>query len=175
MLLVPINVFGAELPGTAERLAWHDGAWFMNEYVSYLVMLPLVIAFIAWPIAAGVAAWRRRAGKAAATSGSRWVLAVAATFALVWVLYGFGFVARSVRQLSSGEGLVLGVTTQMRAVSLLAWVLAALAVAIVVGAIAAWRRGWWDIPRRGLISIYAVVALLVVAFLVRWNYLPPVF
>lgn len=177
MLLVPINAYGAELPGTAEQLAWHDGAWFMNEYVSYLVMLPLIVAFIAWPLAAGIAAWRRRrrGEPAARQPQSIWLLAGMTTFALLWTWYGFGFVARSVRQLSSGEGLVLGVSPQMRAMSMLAWLLAALAFAMVAGAIVAWRRGWWDVPRRGLISLYAVLSLLVVSFLVRWNYLPPVF
>ena len=66
-------------------------------------------------------------------------------------------------------------TSQMRALALVPWLLAGLSVAILVGAVAAWRRGWWDLPRRILLSAFVVCALLVVTFLVRWNYLPPAF
>ena len=178
LLAAPMSVFGAELPATFERRAWHDRAYFMNEYVSYLIMTPLLVMFVAWPAAAGIAAWRRRRRGETAPPYEQWsnrTLDAAMFFALLWPIYGFGFVARSVRMLEGASGLVYGVSPGMRAFSLVSWLLAALAIAILAGAVASWRRGWWDVARRSLISIVALAAVLAVAFLVRWNYLPAVF
>jgi hypothetical protein len=54
-------------------------------------------------------------------------------------------------------------------------VMAALAALLVVLSAASWRRGWWDVGRRGLMTVFVVGAVATVVFLVRWNYLPAVF
>ena len=132
-LFAPVPVFGAELPGALERLAWHDAPFFMNEYLSWLLAGPLL------------------------------------------ALFGFGFVARSVRMFERLDGLVFGVPSDLRALALVPWVMAGLAVVVVTCAVVAWPRRWWDPVRRGLYAAVALGAVLTLAFLVRWNYLPVVF
>jgi CubicO group peptidase (beta-lactamase class C family) len=176
-LAAPIPIFGAEMPAVLERRSPYDSAYFMNELVSWLAMLPLIIMALLWPLAWGVAAWGRK--KAGLTPRrSRWtapLLAAAVAFTALWLWFGFGFIARSVRMFESGTGIVYGVSPQMRAFALVPWLLAALAAAVLAGAVVSWRRGWWDWPRRMLLSAFAVCALCVVTFLARWNYLPPTF
>jgi CubicO group peptidase (beta-lactamase class C family) len=176
-LAASIPIFGAEMPVTLERRAFHDGAYFMNEYVSWLIMLPLLIAAVAWPAMAGVAGWRRRRSGAVAARGwyQRPVVATMVAFTGTWVWFGFGFIARSVRMGETATGIVFGMTPQWRAFAMLSWVLALLAVALCIAAAAAWRRRWWDWPRRLLLSVFAACALCVLSFLVRWNYLPAAF
>ena len=50
-----------------------------------------------------------------------------------------------------------------------------LAFLMVLAAIASWLARWWDILRRSLYVLVTVGAVLTIAFLLRWNYLPPVF
>jgi hypothetical protein len=47
LLAAPLPVFGAELPATLEPRSWQEGAHFMNEYVSWLLLGPLII-LAAW-------------------------------------------------------------------------------------------------------------------------------
>ena len=176
-LVAPVPVFGAELPGVLERRAWHDGAHFMNEYISWLVLVPLILLAVPWPVCAWIAWRRRRAGGAAGapTRAPRLVLDCAWLFALVWPAFAFGFIATSVRMFERATGLVYGVPAWMRVAGQAPWALALLAVVISAGAIASWRGGWWDPVRRAALSGVAVTAILTIAFLIRWNYLPVVF
>jgi len=134
--------------------------------------------FVAWPLTAAIVWWgRRRAGRAAVNAG-RWpwiAFGAAVPFNLLWALFGFGFVARSVRMFERVEGLVFGVPSNLRALALVPWLMAGLVVVVVICAVVAWPRRWWDPVRRGLYAAIALTAVLTVAFLVRWNYLPVVF
>ena len=67
-----------------------------------------------------------------------------------------------------------GMTPGMRLLLQLPYALGLLATFVVGFAIIAWRSGYWGPARRAYYSLFALMALLVVAFLVRWNYLPPV-
>ena len=178
LLAAPIPVFGAELPATLERRAWHDGAHFMNEYVSWLLLGPM-IALGAWgAITLGVWWWRRRRATGAPIRDGRWPAAAgwaALAFILLWLWFGFGFIARSTRMFGEGTGLVLGVSAGMRAMAAIPVVMTLLAALLVALCLRAWRRRWWDAPRRALMSVYVVGALVTLAFLIRWNYLPAVF
>jgi len=53
--------------------------------------------------------------------------------------------------------------------------MAGLAALLTMLTATAWRRRWWDLPRRSLMSVFVVGALAAIAFLIRWNYLPAVF
>jgi CubicO group peptidase (beta-lactamase class C family) len=175
-LFAPVPVFGAELPGAFERLAWHDAPSFMNEYTSWLLLGAWIVLGL-WPVAAGVAwvmARRRGVRLAPGPFGARWLgLGSAVAFNALWATFGFLFVARSVRMLSQSTGLVYGVDSQMAGLSRIPYVLAPLGAVIVASAVYGWKRGLWDLPRRMAYSLLAIAAVLVLAFLVRWNYLPP--
>jgi CubicO group peptidase (beta-lactamase class C family) len=178
LLAAPIPVFGAELPATLERRSWYDGAHFMNEYVSWLLLGPMIV-LAAWGVVSlGLWWWRRRRASGSVAAGGRLPAAtawIALAFIALWLWFGFGFVARSTRMFGNGTGLVLGVSAGMRAMAVIPLVMAALAALLVVLSVASWRRGWWDVGRRGLMTIYVVGALATIAFLIRWNYLPVVF
>jgi CubicO group peptidase (beta-lactamase class C family) len=172
-LFAPIPVFGSELPAAFERLAWHDAPYFMNEYTSWLLLGGWILLLGVWPLIATIS-WlrRRRAGTPAPARGPRAVLVALLLFNALWTTFGFLFVARSVRMLSQATGLVYGVSADMRLLALIPYALAIVTVTIIVAAVQAWRRRDWDFGRRAALSLLAVNAVLVVAFLVRWNYLP---
>ncbi len=50
------------------------------------------------------------------------------------------------------------------------------AIAVVLAALVvlSWWQRWWDVLRRGLMTSIAVGALMTVALLIQWNYLPAV-
>ena len=178
LLAAPIPVFGAELPATLERRAWHDGAHFMNEYVSWLLLGPL-IALAAWgAVTLGVWWWRRRHASVSRSAEGRLPIVTAwaaLAFIALWLWFGFGFIARSTRMFGNGTGLVLGVSAGMRAMTMIPFVMVVLAAFLVGWCVMSWRRRWWDVARRCLMSVYVVGALATIAFLIRWNYLPSVF
>lgn len=176
-LFAPVPVFGAELPAAFERLPWYGAPHFVNEYVSWLLLVPVIVVAAAWPLAIAVAWFRRRRGAVLAPPGSRrgrWVaLGAAYAFLALWAVFGFLFVARSLRELSQSRGIVHGLSATDYALSLLPVVLALLALQILIFAARAWMLRRWDATRRVLYTLVAVHAVLVLAFLIRWNYLPP--
>ena len=178
LLIAPIPFFGAEIPGVLERRPWHDGAHFMNEYVSWLVLGPLIILVGVWPLVAGIQWWRRRHRRLQSVRPGRaelLALGAAAALNVIWIAFGFGFIARTVRMLERATGIVYGVTPAFRAAAVVPWMLAVLAAMMIASAVRAWVRRSWDWPRRSLYSLLAIGAVMVVAFLVRWNYLPMTF
>ncbi len=169
--------FGADFPAAFERRYWYDDAGVKNEYVSYLLGLPLILMFLVWPVTAAVAAWwgrRRNRARRNATTGSRTAVILAVIFSVLFTWFGFGFVARSTRMLESATGIVTGMTPGMRRLLQLPYALGLLAAFVLGFAVIAWRRRYWGPIRRAYYTAFAMMALLVVAFLVRWNYLPPV-
>jgi CubicO group peptidase (beta-lactamase class C family) len=176
-MFAPLPFFGADFPAAFERRRWYDDARFKNEYVSYLLGVPLIVMLIAWPLTAAGGAWwekRRRGALLPTVAGSRVGIAMALLFSVLFALFGFGFVARSNAMLQSATGITTGMTPGMRALLQLPYVLALLAALLVVFAAVAWRRCYWGPVRRTYYTLIAALAILVVAFLVRWNYLPPV-
>jgi hypothetical protein len=176
-LVAPVPFFGAEVPGVLERRHWYEGAHFLNEYVSWILLGPMII-LVVWPVAMLGAWWLRRRRGASAPPRSipaRYALGAGVLFNVIWVAFGFGFIARSVRMFERATGLVFGVTGQMQALSALPWLMALTAAVIVTGAVMSFRRAWWDPVRRILYSGVALGAILTIAFLIRWNYLPVTF
>jgi hypothetical protein len=175
-LAAPIPFFGAEIPGVLERQPWYEGAHFMNEYISWLLLGPLLILVAVWPLALAGAWWLRRRRDRASTDGARaerrTALAVALAFNGLWTAFGFLVIAKSARMFERASGIVFGVTTSFRAAAVVPWLLAGLAAFMVVAAIRAWSHKLWDPARRTLYGLTTIGALLVIAFLVRWNYLP---
>jgi CubicO group peptidase (beta-lactamase class C family) len=175
-LAAPIPVFGAELPGVLERQSWHDGAHFMNEYVSWLLLTPLIGLVVVWPIAVGGAWWYRRRrgiqGERRTVGATRSALGLALVFNALWITFGFLVIAKSARMLERATGIVYGVTPFFRPAPVVPWILGFLAAAMLVAAARAWQQRFWDPARRTLYSLLVVSAVMTMAFLVRWNYLP---
>jgi CubicO group peptidase (beta-lactamase class C family) len=178
-LIAPIAVFGSELTGTMERRSWHERAHFMNEYSSWLLLVPLIVMFVIWP-ALGIRAWwreRRASPRESRKYQRRTQAAVGAAilFTIFWAFFGFDFVAASTRMIENANGIVYAVPEEFRTAAYVPWVMAVLAFMMAVGALAAWLSRWWDPLRRTLYTVVTVCAVLTVVFLLRWNYLPAVF
>lgn len=178
-LIAPIAVFGSELTGTMERRAWHERAHFMNEYASWLLMVPLIVMFVVWPALAIRSWWRER--RASPRESRKYLrrtqaaVGAAILFTVFWAFFGFDFVARSTRMIENASGLVYGVPEEFRTEAFIPWVIVVLALMMVLAALAAWPGRWWDLLRRSLYTVVTICAVLTVVFLFRWNYLPPVF
>lgn len=167
---------GAELPGAFERVPWYEGAYFLNEYVSALLGLPLLVLG-AWGLFAAVRFWwRRRRGLVGATGPVRRVplaaVLVAVVAAAAFLVFGFGFVAAATRDLGRGQGIAYGMTGQSLLLLRLAWPVALAAVPIGWWAVTAWRRRWWGVVDRVAYSLLAVLAIGQAHFLVWWGYVP---
>ncbi|HKG94153.1 MAG TPA: serine hydrolase domain-containing protein [Gemmatimonadaceae bacterium] len=179
------SFFGSEFPGAFERLAWYDAPHFVNELLSWAFMIPLLVLAIAWPATAGVVTlWKRRRRRDAyrTTSGSAGAPSVlrrdrvvaigaAAAFAALTLAFGFGFLARSVRLLENAE-LLYGLTPAMRVLAWAPWAIVALAIGLCVLSVRAWRKRYWSLAGRLYFVAIALDALVMVAVLVRWSYLP---
>jgi CubicO group peptidase (beta-lactamase class C family) len=177
-LFTGVPTGGAELPGAFERVPWYEGAHFLNEYVSYLLAVPPAGALL-WGVIAAVRWARRRRqlrpGPTRSIAGGRgpWLpIAAAVAAQLGFLVFGFGFVARSTRQLGRNEGIVLGMDDASLLLLRLAWPVALAAVPIAVWAILAWRRRWWSGVGRVAYSVLALGALAAAHFLIWFNYLP---
>jgi len=174
-----LSFFGTRFPAAYERLAWYDEPHFLNELLSYVVIIPL-LALIVWPVAAGIV-WlvrhrTRLVTKLRPTPSAGWrrgAVAAAVAFTVLAVWFGFGFIAASNRAAERGGGeIVYGLPPMMR---ILAWAplaMAFLAAILVATAILAWRRRWWSIPGLLIFTTISVNALVFVAILVHWGYFP---
>ena len=179
------SFFGSEFPGAFERLAWYDTPSFMNELLSWAFMLPLLVLVVLWPATAGVQALVRRAkrqgppppapppapGAESRRRWQRWAIGAAAAFAVATVAFGFGFLARSVRLLETAE-LLYGLPAGMKALAWTPFLIVALAVALCILSVRAWRKRYWGLAGRLYFVAIALDAVVMVAVLVRWGYLP---
>ncbi len=178
-LIAPISLFGSEFTRTMERRPWHDGPRFMDRYVSALLIAPLLLVFVAWPVAMFLSWRRRRAIDPDAPQKRRlraqMALGLAILFTIFWAFFGFDLIVASRRMIEQSNGLVYGVPEEFQTLTFMPWVLAVLAFLMVLSAIASWPARWWNVLRRILYALVTVCAVLTIAFLFRWNYLPPVF
>jgi CubicO group peptidase (beta-lactamase class C family) len=174
---------GAELPGAFERVPWYEAPYFLNEYASALLGLPLIVLAV-WGLVAGARAWwrRRRPGVANAIGLARVdgvdrqqrVVAIVVVVVAVaaFVTFGFGFVAAATRDLGRGQGIAYGMTGKDLVLLRLAWPIALAAVPIVWWAIVAWQRRWWSGFGRLCYSALAILAAAQAHFLIWWGYVP---
>ncbi|NOT09694.1 MAG: beta-lactamase family protein [Gemmatimonadales bacterium] len=173
-LYAGVPVGGASFPGAFARLPWYGTPPFVNEYISWLVLFPLLLLPV-WGLARLIRRWRRRRAAGTVTPGSIPVrLAVALTLvtSAAFLLFGFGFVARSNRELGSGGPLLYGPSEGFLRLSHLPPILALFGAGMVVLAVMLWwRRSGTTIDRLGQ-SAVAIWAALMAHFLVVWDYLP---
>ena len=80
---------------------------------------------------------------------------------------------RSLRMLESSTGIVYGMTSEMRTLAVIPYLLVPLGLAVILFAWRAWRNRYWGYLRRACYSTLSVAVVMVLGFLVRWNYLPP--
>jgi hypothetical protein len=165
---------GAELPGAFERVPWYEGAWFLNEYISALLGLPLIILALWSLVSIGQWLWRRRRHGVARAVPRLAVVAilVAVMASAMFLVFGFGFIAVGTRDLARSQGMAFGMTAGNIALLRLAWPLAAALLALPVFALHAWRRRWWSTFGRVCYSMLALLAIGTVHFLLWWQYIP---
>lgn len=174
-LFRPSDVYGAGLPAAYELRPWYRTPSFVNEYVSWLLGVPILLMVFAWPVLAAVDVYlRRRRGKESrGFESSRMGVTLSATLAVAFFTwFGFAFVARSNRLLETGE-LFYGMPGSL---SRLAWI--PFAHAILTGLLVLlvptiWKGRWWGVSRRIAFTLIVGALLLQVSFLRSWNYLPP--
>ena len=108
-----------------------------------------------------------------ASAGRRrvWAIAAAVAFAALTLLFGFGFLVRSIRMLENTE-LMYGVPAGIRALAWTPFAIVALAAVLCVLSVRAWRKRYWSLAGRLYFVAIALDAVVMVAVLARWNYLP---
>lgn len=175
-LYTSMPVGGSELPAAYERVPWFEGTYFLNEYASALLGLPIVV-LIAWlVVTAGLWAWRRRRGRRPATSPANGTavaaiaISVGAIAAFTW--FGFAIVAGGTRDLARTQGMAFGMTTAHVALLRLAWPIAFAALPITFFAWRAWRERWWNVFGRIAYSALALLSVATTHFLAWWQYIP---
>ena len=176
-LFAGVPAFGALMPGALERRAWYDDPGIMNEFLSFLVGVPLIILLLLWPLT-GLASnlVRRWKGGAAhpPVPGTKLAFGLALLFSLLHGVFTFAGVARSLRMLAASNGITYGMTADMALILSLPYAMAPLGVAVIWCSWVAWRKRYWDAVRRAYYSVVALGVVLSLIHLVRWNYLPPV-
>jgi CubicO group peptidase (beta-lactamase class C family) len=197
---------GAELPGAFERVPWYEGAYFLNEYTSWLVMTPVLVLLLWGVVSLGRWGWRRwkvrdagpprsrgrledligpsrppvnpdadlpaQAGIQRRSPGPWWAIVTAVAAEVLLLLFMFGLVAASTRDLGRGQGIAFGMTAMHVALLRSAWLIAAAAIPVTLYAWISWRRRWWGLFGRLCYSALAVCSIGAAHFLVWWNYIP---
>ncbi|MBC7897867.1 MAG: beta-lactamase family protein, partial [Cytophagaceae bacterium] len=175
-LYTGMPVGGAELPGAWERVPWYQGAYFMNEYLSALLGVPIIILVLWGVVALGAWLWRRRrADRYAPVPMNRLAVAGIVMSALTvagFTVFGFGLIAAGTRDLARSQGMAYGMTTMHIALLRLAWPIALAAVPITFLAIRAWRQRWWNAFGRICYSGLALSAILTAHLLYAYHYIP---
>ena len=91
---------------------------------------------------------------------------------LLFLWFGFGFIAAGTRDLSRSQGMTFGMTAANIAMLRLAWPLAIAALPMALFAVMAWRRRWWNVFGRLCYSVLAVLAVAMTHFLIWFQYVP---
>jgi len=176
MLFTGLPTGGAELPGAFERLPWYEGAYFLNEYVSALLGVPLIVLALWALVGAGTWWWRRRRPRAVekepTPAAAKFAIALTVCSALLFAWFGFGFIAAGTRDISRSQGMTFGMTAGYIAMLLLGWILALAAIPIVKFAVRAWSERWWSLFGRMCYSVLAVAAVALTHFLLWFRYVP---
>jgi len=168
------DVFGAWLPAAYERRGRFQGSYFLNEYISWLLGVPVIVMVLIWPVSVfGSAVLRSRRGQ---EGGGRDPLrigatvgAAAATVLFAW--FAFGFIARSIQLFQTGE-MMFGMPDSLSRLLWIPWVHLGLSGLLTLGLPVVWKKRWWGFPRRMLFSMIVGALLLQLVFLLNWNYLP---
>ena len=175
-LFRPSDVYGAWLPAAYERRTARESPYFLNEYISWLLAIPVFAMVLGWPALLGLGVFlrRRRGDERRAMEPLPLAVTLSATAAVVlFAWFALGFVARSNRMFQTGE-MFFGMPDSLAGMSWIPFAHVALSGILAVALPTVWRRRWWDLPRRVVYSTVLVSLGLQVAFLRTWNYLPAV-
>ena len=168
------DVYGAHLPAAYERRHRFHASYFLNEYVSWLLALPLMLMVLLWPAlsVAGAYLRKRRGERAPSFKPPRLAVTLLTTVsAALFAWFVMGFTARSNRLLETGE-MLFGMPETLSRLLWIPYAHAALTGLLVLALPMAWRGRWWNLPRRLVFSLMVGASLLQATFFLQWNYLP---
>ncbi len=168
------KVYGAHLPAAYERRHRVHSSYFMNEYLSWLLAVPVMVMVLLWPVLAGAGAYRRRRRGEKADRFKPPRLAVTLLTTISLVLFGWfvlGFTAQSNRLLETGE-MLFGMPEALSRLLWIPYAHTALTGLTVLVLPVVWKGHWWNLPRRLVFSLMVGALLLQATFFLQWNYLP---
>ena len=139
----------------------------------------ILLTWIAWPFVALFGYVRRRwknRPRPAVSAGMRLARWTAALFGVSVVVFAFGFLQKGVQMVQRGGGeLLYGMPASMAALLWLPPVQVALAAALLVFAVLAWRKKYWTLLGRLHYTVFVLAALAWIYFVVHYNALGPVY
>lgn len=152
------------------KLAWYENPN-LHQIVAVVGIVGLLVGLIAFPIVALVRRLRRRPAYPTGARGTRllaWVTAAVAVAVTVTVATLLADQDVAVELLTLGSPALI-------AVMILAGVTVLGSVGMCLGAVAAWWRGWWQLPGRLSYTLLALCAVAFSTILVAYNFVGPPF
>ena len=130
-----------------ERVPWYEGAYFLNEYVSWLLGVPAIVIALWGLVSLGAWGWRARrrprdsqAATIVSTSrASRFAIPLVVCSTLLFAYFGFGFIAAGTRDMSRSQGMAFGMSAANILLLRSAWLL------VLWAGIGALMRGFTDL------------------------------
>ncbi|WP_232667685.1 serine hydrolase domain-containing protein [Pseudonocardia sp. TRM90224] len=156
--------------GDDPTIAWERVAWWQSFGVHIAVAagcLAVLLTTFGWPVAAAVrrirtGTWRHPDGRFAHLVAMVAVVAVGLLLAMGAYLLG---------DIDRALDAILGATWELGALHIAAGIAAIMTAAVLVGAVLAWRRGWWSRPARLHFTLVAAALTTFVVLLREYNLL----
>jgi hypothetical protein len=144
--------------------AYIKAPWYATPTVNLTLLGICLVLFLSVLIWAPIGLWiarRIHTSPPAPARLSAWVAGLLSVLSLGFLI-GFSV-------LFSNPETILGLPAWAQILFLAPWVIAALAIAMMVCTVAAWVRGYWSLPGRIHYTLVALAALTFVAWLAYWN------
>jgi CubicO group peptidase (beta-lactamase class C family) len=155
-----IELFQENNPTTA----YIKAPWYATPDVNLILLCMCIVLFLSVLIWAPIGLWIARRFHTSQPTPARlaaWAAGLLSVFSLGFLI-GFSM-------LFSNPETILGLPAWAQLLFLAPWVIAGLAIAMVVCTVAAWARGYWSLPGRIHYTLVTLAALTFVTWLAYWN------